>query len=734
MHTTHENAAAVLGPHLLPSGDTRIVTFQPRAALVEVVLPEAEGPPIPMRPEHPDGLFSLTLPDLRAECRYRLRVTGPAGEVGEIEDPYRFPPLLGELDLHLLGEGTQSRAYEYLGAHPRTVDGTEGVHFAVWAPNARWVSLISDFNAWDPRAHPLRKRGAGGIWELFIPGMTVGDHYKFHPRSALQDYQVDKADPYGFSAELRPLTASIVTDLSDFTWRDEEWLRRRAQSNNLGVPVAVYEVHLGSWRRRPDGGFLNYRELAEQLVEYVLDMGYTHIELMPVTEHPFDVSWGYQTTGYYAPTSRFGSPSDFMYFVDYCHQHGVGVFMDWVPSHFAKEGHGLGYFDGSHIYEHADPRQGEHFDWGTYVFNYGRGEVLTFLLSNARFWLEVYHLDGFRVDAVASMLYLDHQREPGQWVPNHYGGRENLEAVEFLRAFNSMVHELFPGVLTMAEESTSWPMVSRPVYLGGLGFSLKWNMGWMHDTLEYIKTDPLYRRFIHNTVTFSMLYNYAENYLLPLSHDEAVHGKSPLVYKAPGDEWQKFANLRAMLGYMWAHPGKKLLFMGGDFAQTSEWNFDAQLPWELLAHRPHQGVQDWVRALNLLYTTHPALSELDYEPEGFAWIDCKDVDQSVLIMLRRGKPRLTTRAADSPAAVEESRPFLIIACNFTPVVRHAYHVGVPFPGEYRERLNSDDRRFGGSGVINEGPLYSTPGKVHDLAQSIIITLPPLGVAFIERAD
>ena len=656
-----------------------------------------------------------------------------------MDDLARFSPLLGDLDLHLLGEGTQSRAYDFLGAHPRTVDGVEGVHFAVWAPNARSVSVTGDFNDWDTRTHPMRRRGPGGVWELFIPGVTTGERYKYHIHSALQEYQVDKSDPYGFAAEVRPLTASIVADLSDYQWHDEEWLANRARSNNLDTPVAIYEVHLGSWRRTADDDFLNYRELAHQLVAYVLDLGYTHIELMPITEHPTDVSWGYQTTGYYAVTSRFGSPLDFMYFVDYCHQNGIGVFMDWVPSHFAKEGHGLGYFDGSHIYEHADPRQGEHFDWGTYVFNYGRGEVLTFLLSNARFWLEVYHVDGFRVDAVASMLYLDHQRAPGQWVPNQYGGRENLEAVEFLRSFNSLVHELFPGVLTMAEESTSWPMVSRPVYLGGLGFSLKWNMGWMHDTLEYIKTDPLYRRFIHNTVTFSMLYNYSENYLLPLSHDEVVHEKSPLVYKAPGDEWQKFANLRVLLGYMWAHPGKKLLFMGGDFAQTSEWNFNAALPWELLEHPPHQGVRDWVRALNTLYTSHRELWELDYELDGFAWIDCKDVDQSVLIMLRRGKPDVPASSpseepAANPSALEESRPFLIIACNFTPVVRHAYRVGVPYPGEYRERLNSDDRQFGGSGVINEGPLYSTPGKVHDLPRSITITLPPLGVAFIERAS
>jgi 1,4-alpha-glucan branching enzyme len=653
---------------------------------------------------------------------------------GEAVNPRAFPPFIPELDIYLLGEGTHTRAYEWMGAHPRSIEGVQGVQFAVWAPNAQTVQVIGDFNGWDGCAHTMLRRNEGGIWELFVPGIEPGACYKYHIESQLNQYVVDKSDPYGFSAEVRPRTASIVCDLSGYTWNDGDWLDRRAGNTILHDPVLIYEVHLGSWRRHPDGSFLNYRELAQQLVAYVQEMGFTHIELMPITEHPFDVSWGYQTTGYYAPTSRFGSPQDFMYFVDYCHQHGIGVFLDWVPSHFAKEGHGLGFFDGAHIYEHADPRQGEHYQWGTYVFNYGRGEVLTFLLSNAHYWFDVYHVDGLRVDAVASMLYLDHLRPPGGWVPNKYGGRENLEAIAFLRRFNELAHGHFPGILTMAEESTSWPMVSRPTYLGGLGFTLKWNMGWMHDTLEYFKADPVYRRFIHNTITFSMIYNYAESFLLPLSHDEVVHLKSPLVYKAPGDEWQKFASLRLLLGYMWAHPGKKLLFMGGEFAQTSEWNYNVELPWWLLQYAPHQSAQRWMHDLNHLYRTHPALYVLDYDPAGFRWLDCHDVDQSVLIIMRRGQPLQPAAAGADKADVFDpqptdtaTRPFLIIACNFTPVVRHAYRMGMPVAGVYRECLNSDDRQYGGSGVINEGAFATQAMRIHGYEQGITITLPPLGV-------
>jgi len=667
-----------------------------------------------------------------------------------------FPLLLGDLDLHLLAEGTQTRAYAFLGAHLSEVEGAPGVHFAVWAPHAKAVSVIGDFNAWDTQAHPMQRRGEGGIWERFISGLGTNVHYKYHLQSQLNNYVVDKADPYAFAAELRPGTASIVTDLNTYDWGDEAWLAQRARSNGLDRPTSVYEVHLGSWRRGPDGGFRNYRELAQALVAYVTDMGFTHIELMPITEHPFDISWGYQTTGYYAPTSRFGTPQDFMYFVDYCHQHGIGVFLDWVPSHFAKEEQGLGFFDGAHLYEHADPRQGEHLQWGTFVFNYGRGEVLTFLLSNARFWFEVYHIDGMRVDAVASMLYLDHLREPGAWVANRYGGREHLEAIAFLQQFNTLVHGEFPGAVTMAEESTSWPMVSRPTYLGGLGFTMKWNMGWMHDVLEYIKADPIFRRYMHNTMTFSMLYNYAENFLLPLSHDEVVHGKSPLVYKAPGDEWQKFATLRLLLGYMWGHPGKKLLFMGSEFGQTAEWNYDAELRWDLLQHAAHQGIQRWVRDLNRLYTSRVALYALDFDPAGFQWIDCQDVDHSIFILMRRGPTDPTkapegvieevhTGAAEAPvaeiagreakqarqAALEATRPFLIFACNFTPMVHQGYRIGVPALGNYRELLNSDDRGYGGSGVINEGLFAAQALPWQGQQQSILVTLPPLGASIFE---
>ena len=769
---SHDDPAALLGPHADPSGSLRILTFQPRASAVRVLPSAGSAAAQPMRRIHPDGLFELILASApAAPFPYRLELSGADGSRLVADDPYRFAPLLGELDLFLLGEGTQTRAFNWLGAHPRAVEGTAGVQFAVWAPNAAGVAVVGDFNEWDGRRHPMRRRNEGGIWELFIPGLALGARYKYHIRSRLDGYVVDKADPYAFAAELRPDSASIVTDLTDFAWADAEWLAARAASRPLESPMAVYELHLGSWRRAADGGFLNYREIAHQLVAYVREMGYTHVELLPITEHPFDVSWGYQTTGYYAPTSRFGTPGDFMYFVDYCHRHGIGVFLDWVPSHFAKEEQGLGFFDGTHLYEYADPRKGEHLDWGTFVFDYGRGEVLTFLLSNAAFWLEVYHIDGMRVDAVASMLYLDHQRPAGQWVPNQFGGREHLEAVAFLRRYNELVHAEFPGVVTMAEESTTWPMVSRPTYVGGLGFTMKWNMGWMHDTLEYVKADPLYRRYLHNTMTFSIAYQYTENYLLPLSHDEVVHGKSPLVYKAPGDEWQKFATLRLLLGYMWGHPGKKLLFMGADFGQTSEWDYDAALPWDLLRHERHRGVQRWLRALNALYRAHPALWRLDYDPAGFRWIDCSDVDNSVLVLMRLGEPApapaslpmvagdappsAPADAADAPlpeadpeaceaeelrpeaarqAALREAiRPFLIVACNFTPRVRHGYRIGVPLPGVYRERLCSDDRRYGGSGVINEGDLAAQAVRQHGQEQSILFSLPPLGVSVFELA-
>jgi 1,4-alpha-glucan branching enzyme len=765
----HPDPTSVLGPHVDGDG-LRIVAFLPSAERVIVQPTAGDRAARPMSKIHEAGLFEIHYAGVDAPFPYCLRITTITGETRDMADPYAYPPLLGELDLFLLGEGTQLESYTLLGAHVREMRGVRGVHFAVWAPHARWVSVIGDFNDWDGRRHPMRRRNEGGIWELFIPDLGTGAHYKYHIRSEYAGYMVDKADPYAFYAEVRPRTASIVTELSGYSWGDADWLERRAQTDPLRGPMLIYEVHLGSWRRHADGSFLGYRELAHQLVDYVREMGFTHIELLPITEHPTDVSWGYQTTGYYAPTSRFGTPHDFMYFVDYCHQHGIGVFLDWVPSHFAKEGHGLGFFDGAHEYEHADPRQGES-EWGSYVFNYGRGEVRGFLVSNALFWLSHYHLDGFRVDAVASMIHLDFLRPPGTWVPNKYGGSENLDAIAFLRRFNELVHERFPGAVTMAEESTSWPMISRPVYLGGLGFTMKWNMGWMHDVLEYFKYDPVFRRYIHNTMTFSMMYHYSENFLLPLSHDEVVHGKSPLVYKAPGDEWQKFASLRLLLGYMWAHPGKKLLFMGGEFGQTSEWNYAAQLRWDLLPYEPHRGVHHWMRDLNALYLSRSELYALDYDYAGFQWIDCNDVDQSVLIMMRRGAPRPERLGdldlawieeqedADSPdleavsarprdaarqreeraeavrrKALDRTRPFLIFACNFTPVVRHGYRIGVPVPGVYRERLCSDDHQYGGSGVINEGDFFAHSAPMQGWDHSILCTLPPLAVSIFEIAS
>ena len=755
------NATDLLGPHRLPSGDIRLVVLHPGAERV-VVHPDPDTiKPTPMERLHEGGVFETVLANILEPFSYTLEVDARGSQVWQ-RDPYAFPPLISDLDLFTIGQGTNVQAYDVLGAHPRSINGVDGVHFAVWSPHARWLSVIGDFNDWHVRRHPCRRRGDGGIWELFIPGVVVGARYKFHIESRISNYVVDKTDPYAFTTEVRPRTASIVADLSSIEWHDDHWIESRGQSIGLDRPLLIYEVHAGSWRRAEDGSELNYRDLAVQLVDYVKSMGFTHIELMPITEHPFDVSWGYQTTGYYAPTSRFGSPADFAALVDHCHRNGIGVLLDWVPSHFAKEGHGLGFFDGAHLYEHADPRQGEHFDWGTYVFNYGRGEVMTFLLSNAMFWLQHYHIDGLRVDAVASMLYLDHQRPAGAWVPNRFGGRENLEAIEFLRRFNVLVHERFPGVVTMAEESTSWPMVSRPVYVGGLGFTLKWNMGWMHDTLEYIKADPIHRRHLHNSITFSILYHYSENFLLPLSHDEVVHGKSPLVYKAPGDVWRKFATLRLLLGYMWAHPGKKLLFMGGEFGQTYEWNYAAALHWELVQYPEHKGVQQWMRDLNHLYVVNPELFELDYDPAGFEWIDCRDVDHSILIMMRKGRAdeRLESelklldeaqaqetgsRKLDVTYSLQEredqkrrlaweaecSRPFTIVACNFTPVVRHGYAIGMPRPGRYREVLNSDSALYGGSNVINEGVFETQWRNVHGRDQSITITLPPLGISVLK---
>ncbi len=625
---------------------------------------------------------------------------------------------LSDFDRYLIGEGTHVRAYEKLGSHLVQMNGKTGVSFAVWAPNARQVTLIGDFNGWDTAAHPMHSSDSG-IWSLFIPELPEFSVYKYHI-TARDGQAFDKSDPYGFAMEERPNTGSVVVNLDAYQWQDTQWLHKREQMQGLTRPLSIYEVHLGSWKKIPDeqwgSRYLSYRELAETLIPYVLEMGYTHIELLPIAEHPFDGSWGYQVLGFFAPTSRFGTPADCMYFIDQCHQHGIGVILDWVPAHFPKDGAGLNWFDGTHLYAHADPLQGEHPDWGTMIFNYGRNEVRSFLMSNALFWLDKYHIDGLRVDAVASMLYLDYSREDGQWVPNKYGGRENLEAISFLQKTNEMVHGAYPGILTIAEESTSWPMVSRPTYIGGLGFSLKWNMGWMHDTLDYMEKDPIHRHFHHNQLTFGMLYAFHENFVLPLSHDEVVHGKGSMLGKMPGDEWQKFANLRAYYGFMWSYSGKKLLFMGNDFGQWQEWNHDQGLEWDALNAPMHAGLKRYVRDLNLVYRNEPALFENDFEWDGFSWIDANDAENSVLSFVR---------------LAEDKNNFLIIICNFTPVVRKNYVVGVPAEGRYKVLINSDLEIYGGSGVHGNEAVHSREEPAHGRPCSLELTLPPLATMILK---
>ena len=623
-------------------------------------------------------------------------------------------PFLTDYDLYLLGEGKHYRIYDKLGAHVIDKDGAPGTHFAVWAPNARAVSVIGDFNGWTPATHPLHSRGTSGVWAGFVPQAAAGALYKFAIESQYNDYRVEKADPCGFAAEIRPHTASKVWDLSRYAWNDGDWMAQRAKANALDAPLAIYEVHLGSWRRVPEDGnrWLSYRELAPLLAEYLKHLGYTHVEFMPVTEHPFDGSWGYQTVGYFAPTSRFGTPDDFRFLVDTLHQAGIGVILDWVPAHFPRDGHGLAYFDGTHLYEHSDPRKGAHTEWGTFIFNYGRNEVTNFLISNALFWLDKYHIDGLRVDAVASMIYLDYARKEGEWIPNQYGGRENLEAVAFLRRLNERVYGTFPDAVMIAEESTAWPMVSRPTYLGGLGFGLKWDMGWMHDTLKYMALDPVHRKYHHNQLTFRSLYAFTENFVLPLSHDEVVYGKRSLLDKMPGDLWQKFANFRLLLGIMYAQPGKKLLFMGGEFGQWQEWNHDSSLSWHLLNEPLHAGLQRWVRDLNTVYRGEPAFHQRDCDPSGFEWIDCSDFEQGVISLLREGKI---------------ANDYLLIACNFTPVPRYNYHIGAPWPGRWQELLNSDAPLYGGAGQGNLGSTHAAPIPWHGRPHLLNVTLPPLAM-------
>jgi len=716
----HPDPFALLGIHQVDSSEGKHVViraFIPGAERVWVFEP-GDINQHEMQRVRDDGFFELAFKDRQERFPYRLKAINRFGDTWEFHDPYTFPPLLSDFDLHLMAEGTHYRNYEKLGAHVRTVDGIRGVHFAVWAPNAKRVSIIGDFNQWDGRRHPMRFHTGAGIWEIFIPGLREETVYKFEIKWRRFGFITHKTDPYGFYFERRPKTGAIVYDINQYLWRDDEWMEKRKTRNALDAPISIYEVHLGSWMRAPEEGnrYLTYRELAHKLVEYVKQMGYTHIELLPVTEHPYGGSWGYQTVGYYAPTSRHGQPQGFAYFVDYCHRNEIGVILDWVPAHFPKDGHGLAYFDGTHLYEHADPRKGEHQDWGTLIFNYGRNEVRNFLLGNALFWLEKYHIDGLRVDAVASMLYLDYSRQEGQWIPNVFGGRENLEAVDFLRKFNELVHEQHPGVITLAEESTSWPLVSRPPYDGGLGFDYKWNMGWMNDTLKYIEMDPINRKYHHGKLTFSLMYAFSENFVLPLSHDEVVHGKKALLEKMPGDYWQKFANLRALYGYMCGHPGKKLLFMGSEFGQWIEWNHQRSLDWHLLGYDSHRQLQDYVRDLNRLYTQAPPLYEVDFDYPGFQWIDFQDANGSTIAFQRKAK---------------NPEDYLIFAINFTPVPRTGVRLGVPEAVFYKEVLNSDSWIYGGSNMGNSGGVSATAEEWAGWPCSMLVTLPPLSVIVLK---
>ena len=712
----HGDAFRVLGPHSVRKrgGQPRweVRAFLPQAERADVVL--AGGQLCPMVKQHPQGFFCASLSGEPAPYRLRLRLWDES-EI-ELDDPYRFGPQISDADLYLHTEGTLHEAYKSFGAHTLVVDGSPGVRFAVWAPNAEDVTVAGEFNDWDIRRHPMRRRN-GGVWELFIPGLGQGAVYKYNVRSRFAGYQQLKADPYAFYCEAPPKSASVVWDIERYRWGDAEWMDRRGRTDWLKSPISIYEVHLESWLRGPMGQALTYRELAIKLVEYVKRMGYTHIELLPIMEHPFSGSWGYQVTGYFAPTSRFGTPDDFRFFVDHFHQAGIGVIVDWVPGHFPKDAHGLVFFDGTALYEHADPRKGEYREWGTMVFNYGRNEVRAFLISNALFWLKEYHIDGLRVDAVASMLYLDYSRKAGEWIPNQYGGNENLEAIDFLRRFNELAHQV-PGAFTVAEESTAFPGVSKPVYLNGLGFTMKWNMGWMHDMLGYFSQDPIYRKYHHNAITFSLLYAFHENFVLPISHDEVVHGKGSLLGKMPGDEWRMFANARAFLAYMWGHPGKKLLFMGQDIGQREEWNSNSAVRWELLEFDFHRKLQDLVRELNRLYAANPALYQVDFHYSGFEWVDFHDWENSIISFARHS---------------EEPRETVLFCCNFTPMPRFAYEFGVPEEGFYEEILNTDSEIYGGSNLGNGGLVSSRPLPRHNRAQSISVTLPPLAVvAFRKR--
>jgi 1,4-alpha-glucan branching enzyme len=732
----HHDPFEILGSHPVErEGKTSWVVraYLPKADAAWVIRP-TEREEYPMQAVSHPHLFECEI-DIPELANYQLRIKEGEHE-RVVYDPYAFrSPRLTDFDIHLFAEGNHHRIYEKLGAHPTEFNGVQGVHFAVWAPNARNVSIIGDFNNWDGREHQMRQLG-NGIWQLFIPEIGVGEHYKYEVKNHV-GHIYHKSDPYGFEQEIRPQTASIVNSL-DYTWHDEDWLERRRHSDPQEQPISVYEVHLGSWlhesaetppqladgetrpvvkvSQKPEGRFLTYRELAERLIPYVKELGFTHVELLPVAEHPYDGSWGYQVAGYYTCTSRYGTPQDLMYFIDQCHQNNIGVIVDWVPGHFPKDTHGLAFFDGTHLYEHADPRKGEHKEWGTLVFNYARNEVRNFLIANALFWFDRYHIDGIRVDAVASMLYLDYDRKDGEWVPNQYGGNENLEAADFLRYLNYQIFGYYPGILSIAEESTAWPLVSRPTYLGGLGFSFKWNMGWMHDMLDYFAKDPLYRPYHQNSVTFSIMYAFSENFMLALSHDEVVHGKGNLLSKMPGDDWQKFANLRCLYAYMYTHPGKKTLFMGMEFGQRNEWNAWADLDWGALQHAPHQQLKRFMADLNHLYKSEPALYSQDFSHQGFEWIDCNDADNSVVSFIRKAK---------------DSDDFIVTVCNFTPQHHPNYWVGVPEPGFYAEILNSDAGDYGGSNMGNMGGRWTGEWSHPRWSYYLDLCLPPLGVLILK---
>ena len=715
----HADPFAYLGPHLTDSGFV-VRAFLPDAIGLELIDPTTGGVLASARPVPGSGGFFVVPLAAPPPHRYRFRAAWRDTSNTEFVDPYQFGPWLGEMDLYLLREGTHFEAYQRFGAHCVTIDGISGVVFCVWAPNAKRVSVVGDFNFWDGRRHVMRLHPGAGIWELFVPGLDEGVRYKYEIKDRVGAILPLKADPVAYFAERPPATASVVAKIDHHHWEDGAWMTDRAGRNPYGRPMAIYEAHLGSWGRRPEEGnrVLTYRELSEILVPYVKEMGFTHLELLPITEHPFDGSWGYQPTGLYAPTSRYGSPTDFQFFVDACHQAEIGLLLDWVPGHFPNDAHGLADFDGTHLYEHADPRQGLHRDWNTLIYNYGRTEVTEFLLNSALHWLDRYHIDGLRVDAVASMLYLDYSREPGEWVPNRFGGNENLDAVAFIKRLNEVCFGRFAGSTTIAEESTAWPLVSRPTYNGGLGFGFKWNMGWMHDTLEYMALDPIHRSHHHEKLTFGLLYAFNESFVLPLSHDEVVHGKRSILGRMPGDRWQRFANLRAYYAFMYGHPGKKLLFMGNEFAQENEWNHDQSLDWHLLADPLHQGVSALVRDLNQLHRQLPALHELDHENDGFQWIDASDRAASVLSFQRNSRT---------------AGRHIVVIVNFTPVVRQGYRTGVPSGAPYREILNSDDTRYGGSGVLNGGTLTPDPLPWHGRNQSLALTLPPLAAIFLAPA-